>query len=115
MPEETQETVTSARAALAATAARVAAADRLLVETVRDAHRMAVESRERLAAIRAEIDAAVARRSVATPAAGADFARFLLAKNREIAEIVAEARADAESKAVALQELATEYRSAAAP
>ena len=113
MPEETQETVTSARAALAATAARVAAADRLLVETVRDAHRM--ESRERLAAIRAEIDAAVARRSVATPAAGADFARFLLAKNREIAEIVAEARADAESKAVALQELATEYRSAAAP
>lgn len=105
----------SARTALAATDARLAAADRLLAETVRDAHRVALESRERLAAIRAEIDAAVARRSVATPAAGADFGRFLLAKNRAIAEIVAAARADAESKAVAIQELTSEYRSAAAP
>lgn len=104
-----------ARAALASTDARLAAADRLLVETVRDAHRVALESRERLATIRAEIDAAVARRSVATPAAGADFGRFLLAKNREIAEIVAAARADVEAKAVVLQELAGEYRSAAAP
>ncbi len=115
MPEQTQDPLTSTRAVLGATDTRFADADRLLLETVRDAHRVATESTQQLAAIGAEVDAAVARRSTATSAAGQEFGRFLLAKNREIADIIAAARAAAEAKAVVLQSLVGEYRSASVP
>ena len=115
MPEQTQDPLTSTRAVLGATDTRFADADRVLLETVRDAHRVATESIQRLAAIGAEVDAAVARRSTATSAAGQEFGRVLLAKNREIADIIAAARAAAEAKAVVLQSLVGEYRSASVP
>lgn len=115
MPEDMRKPLASARATLGASGARLAEADRLLVDAVLGAHRVAAESSQRLAAIGAEIDAAVARHSSATPAAGRDFGRFLLAKNREISAIVAEARAESAAKAVVLRTLAGEYRSAALP
>lgn len=110
MSEEAQTPLTEAGAALAATEARLAAADRRLLDVLRAAHRVATEANQRLADIGEHIDAAAAGRSRATPASGREFGHFLVAKNREIAEIVAAARAESEAKAVVLQELVGEYR-----
>lgn len=130
MPEETPKSgaasaTSAALAAMAAMApagaqltandARLAEADRLLFEAVRQAHLVAAECRHRLAAVQGEIDAAVERRPVPTAAAGRDFGRLLLAKNNEISQIVAAARAESEAKAVVLHSLAGEYRSIATP
>lgn len=99
-----------ARAALAATDVRLAAADRRLLDVLRAAHRVATDASRRLADIGEHVDAAAAARSRATPAAGRDVGHLLVARNREIAQIVAAARAESEAKAVVLQELVDEYR-----
>lgn len=103
------EQLAVAGAALVATDARLAEADRLLIEAVRSAHRVAVESIRELEAVRAQIDAAVARRRTDTAAAAQEMSRFLLDANRRIAEIVRAARAESAAKAVALQALRGQY------
>lgn len=96
--------------ALAAADARLAEADRQLAGAVRTAHAVAVEAIGQLEEVRAEIDAAVARRRTDTAMAGREFSRFLLAKNRQITVIVDEARARSSAEAVALQALGRDYR-----
>ena len=99
----------TARAGLAAVDARLAEADRRLADLLGAAHRVAVEAIAGLRAIQDEIDAAVAARHTETSAAGRDFGRFLLAKNREITGIITAARVEAHAKTVALQDLARLY------
>lgn len=103
------EALTAARAALAETEARLAAADRVLADAVRDAYRSAVDSIRRLEAVRSDIDAAVARRRTDSAAAGREFGRFLLEKNREITAIVDEARSESHARTRELQSLIGRY------
>ncbi len=98
-----------ARAALAATDARLAEADRQLADAVCSAHRTAVESIRRIEAVQAQLEAAVARRRTDTSTAAQEFGRFLLDRTREITGIVTDARSEAESKALVLQALTAQY------
>lgn len=106
---ETGEVLSAARAALAATDARLADADRLLTDAVCSAHRTAVESIRRLETVRAEIEAAVTKRRTDTTTSAQELSRFLLERTREITGILTEARSEAETKAVALQALIPQY------
>jgi hypothetical protein len=100
----------SARAALTARDADLAEADRLLVEVVAAAHALAAESIARIEAIKADLDAVASGPSPDSPAAAHDATRLLVAKQREIADIVNDARAAAEAKTVVLQNLIERYR-----
>ena len=99
----------SAAADLAAARARLAEVDAVLIGVLRDAHLVAVESIDRLTACSDEIEAAVRARRTDTPAAGRQFAGFLLAKNREITAIVADARAASTAAAQAVRSLTAAY------
>lgn len=99
-----------AGAALAARDAALAGADRELAQVVRDAHDLARESIRRIDSVRAEIDAAVAGFRVDDSAEGREFARFLLDKNRDLIAVVTAARAAAEAKTAALQQLTARYQ-----
>jgi len=100
----------SARRALAARDADLADADRVLAETVADVHAIAVESIGRIDAIRAEVDAAVSDQPKGSAAGAHEFGRQLVAKNRDVADVVTEAAAIAQAKTVALQALQDIYR-----
>lgn len=104
------EALASARSALAARDRDLADADRELSAVVAGAYATATDAIRRLETIRAEIAAAVSGQSVATPAQGRAFARFLLDKQRELADVVSAAKADADAKVFALQELSARYR-----
>lgn len=108
---ESGQALTAARAALTARDAELAAADRVLRAIVAEAHAVAAESVDRIAAIRADIDAAPAGRSVDGPAAAHALSRLLIAKQREITAVVNAARAEVDAKTVALQGIAEQYRS----
>lgn len=107
---ETGDALDAARSALAARDGALAAADSALALVLDGAYRSAAGCVRRLDDLRAEIDVAVARGPFESAAAAREFGAFLVAKNREIIAIVAEARADAAAKAVALQALAEHYR-----
>lgn len=107
----TGDELASARAALAATDARLAESDRLLADTVCSAHRTAVESIRRIEAVQTQIEAAVTRRRTDTATAAQELGRFLLDRTREITGIVTDARSEAESKTLALQSLIEQYTS----
>ena len=104
------EALASARSALAARDRDLADADRELSALVSGAYATATAAIGRLETIHAEIAAAVGGQGVGTPAEGRTFARFLLDKQREILDIVTAARADADAKVSALQQLSYRYR-----
>jgi hypothetical protein len=102
--------VEAARALLAARDRDLAEADAELAEVVSSAHAAASEAIRKLDAVSAEIDAAVAQRAVTAPSEGREFARFLIAKQHEISDILTAARADADAKVAVLQQLLDRYR-----
>ena len=102
--------VEAARSLLAARDRDLAEADAELADVVSGAHAAATEAIRKLDAVSAEIEAAVAQRAVTAPSEGREFARFLIAKQREISDIVTAARADADTKVVVLQQLLDRYR-----
>ncbi|CAN5375621.1 hypothetical protein BH09ACT8_BH09ACT8_05750 [soil metagenome] len=98
--------------ALAAQHADVNEADRALAEVLVGAHAATVEGLRRLDAIETAIESALAEQDLLaldTPAGAHEFHRFLLAKHREIIDIVAQTAADGDAKAAALQGLLGRY------
>jgi hypothetical protein len=100
----------TARSLLADRDRDLAEADAQLADIVSSAHTAATEAIRKLDAVNAEIESAVAERAVSAPSEGREFARFLIAKQREISDILTAARADADAKAVVLQELQGRYQ-----
>jgi hypothetical protein len=109
------EALEAARSSLAARDRNLAEADAELAEVVSSAHAAATEAFRKLDAISAEIEAAVAQRAVAAPPEGREFARFLIAKQHEISDILTTARVDADAKVVVLQQLLDRYRVPSTP
>ena len=105
----------SARSLLAARDRELAQADAELAEVVASAHAAATEAIRKLDAVSAEIDAAVAQRTLAAPSEGREFARFLIGKQHEISDILTTARADADAKVVVLQKLLDRYWTPSTP
>ncbi len=89
-----------------------AEADRLLGEVLASAHAATRESVRRLDVIAEEIESAVVQRerlAVDTPLGVREFQRFLLAKQREIRAVVADASELARAKSVVLETLRERY------
>ena len=107
---ESGEALAAARAVLAARDSDLADADRELSAVVAGAYATATDAIRRLEAIQAEIAAAVTGQGVGTPAEGRAFARFLLDKQRELVDIISDAKADAAAKVSALEQLSARYR-----
>jgi hypothetical protein len=107
---DSSDALESARRALAARDADLADADQALAETVAGAHAIAVEAIGRIEAIGAELVAAAAAGPGDSSAAAHEVSRRLVAKNRDIAAVVSEAKAAAHAKTVALKELTDRYR-----
>jgi len=100
------------QAALASQHSTVADADRVLAEALVSAHAAIRESISRLDAIADEIDRAVpdqANLAVDTPMGAREFQKFLVAKQREIAAIVANARELDGAKSAVLERLRAQY------
>ncbi len=104
------EALEAARSLLAARDRDLAEADAELVEVVSGAYAAATEAIRKLDAVGTEIETAVAGQAVAGPAEGREFARLLLAKQREISDILLAARADADAKVVEFQRLLDRYQ-----
>ena len=104
------DALAAARRALAARDADLADADRALAETLAGAHAIAVESIGRLEAISAEIDSAATEQSHDSAAGAREVSRQLVARNREITEVISAAKAAVDAKTVALKELTGRYQ-----
>lgn len=115
MSEQTGPSVAAIQARQAAMASQhdsVAEADRVLTEVLASAHAAMRESIRRLDAIADEIERAVPQHNtlaVDTPMGAREFQKFLVAKQREIAAVVADARELDRSKTAVLQSLRGEY------
>jgi len=112
MTGDSRDALVSAREALTAQMRSVAAADRILADTVRGAYVVASESLRRITVLQSEIDAAVAL-PVWSYASAPELHRFLLAKNRQLIGILSEANSSAATKTVVLQRLSDSYLPAA--
>lgn len=102
------------QAALADQHRTVADADRVLAEVLATAHAAMGESIRRLDAIADEIERVAPDQdhlAVDTPMGAREFQRFLVAKQREIAAIVADARELDRAKTAVLEELRAHYAS----
>ncbi|SPM39576.1 hypothetical protein MNAB215_1791 [Mycobacterium numidiamassiliense] len=100
------------QSALASQHGSVADADRVLSEVIASAHAAIRESIRRLDAIAEEIDRAVpnhAALAADTPMGAREFQKFLIAKQREIAAVVAAAHQMDSAKAAVLQSLREQY------
>lgn len=100
------------QAALADQHGTVADADRVLTEVLASAHTAIRESVRRLDAIAGEIERAASDQdhlAVDTPMGAREFQRFLVAKQREIAAIVADAHELDRAKTAVLEELRAHY------
>jgi Domain of unknown function (DUF4226) len=100
------------QAALARQHAAAADADRALAEALASAHAATVEGVRRLDAIGAEIDRAVANQTAIgldTSMGAREFQRFLIAKQREILAVVADARELDAAKKALLEKLTAHY------
>jgi hypothetical protein len=100
------------QSALVSQHSAAAEADRVLAEALASAHASARESIRRLDAIGEELDRAAADRTdlaVDTPMGVREFQRFLVAKQREIAAVVADARELDRAKRAALDGLRAQY------
>lgn len=107
---ESPDPLESARRALAARDADLAAADRALADAVAEVHAIAVASIRRLDAIGAELDAIATAAPNDSPSAAHELSRYLIAKNRDIAAVVNDAKVAAQAKAIVLKELSVRYR-----
>jgi hypothetical protein len=108
--------IQSRQSALASQHGAAADADRVLAEVLASAHAATRESLRRLDAIADEIDRAATGRAglaVDTPVGAREFQKFLVAKQREIAAVVADAQQLSHAKRVVLEGLRTQYESAA--
>ncbi len=104
--------IAASSSALAIHHAGVAEADRALSEALLAAHAATVEGLRRLDAIETDIESAVAQQdtlALDTAAGALQLQRFLLAKHREIIDIVEQTAADAEAKRAVLQGLLSRY------
>ncbi len=100
------------QSALASQHGTVAGADRALTEVLASAHAAIRESIRRLDAIAEEIDRAAVHQAafgIDTPLGAREFQRFLLAKQREIAAVVAGARDLDHAKKAVLDDLRSQY------
>jgi hypothetical protein len=100
------------QAALAKQHSAVADADQVLADAVASAHAAMRESVRRLDAIAAELDQAVANQAglaVDTPMGAREFQRFLVAKQHEIAAVVADAQELDRAKKAVLEGLRALY------
>ncbi len=100
------------QSALASQHGTAADADRVLAEVLASAHAAIRESIRRLDAIAEEIDRAAQHQAglaVDTPMGAREFQKFLLAKQREIAAIVVDARELDHAKKAVLQNLRAQY------
>ncbi len=115
MSEQEQSSLAAIRArqaAMATSHGAVADADRLLAEAIADAHAVLRESVSRLDAIAAEIDRVASGQAdpaVDTPMGAREFQKFLVAKQREIAAVVAHAHELDHAKSAVLQSLREQY------
>ncbi len=112
MTGDSRDALVSAGEALTAQTRSVAAADRILADTVRGAYVVASESLRRITVLQSEIDAAVAL-PVRGYAGAGELHRFLLDKNRQLTVILSEANSSAAAKTVVLQQLSDSYLPAA--
>jgi len=104
------------QAALVSQHGAAAEADRVLEELLASAHAALRESIRRLDAIAAEIDRVVPGQSdqgVDTPLGAREFQTFLVAKQREIAAVVAHAHELDHAKAAVLESLRAQYAGSA--
>jgi Domain of unknown function (DUF4226) len=115
MSEQTGPGLAAIQARQSALATRhdtVAEADRVLMDVLASAHAAMRESIRRLDAIGDEIERAVPRHNslaVDTPMGAREFQNFLVAKQREIAAVVADARELDRAKTAVLESLRGEY------
>lgn len=113
MPEQPSlEAVEARRSALASQHGAASEADRVLNEVLISAHHAARESVRRLDSIADQIEHATvnqANLALDTPMGAREFRKFLLAKQREIASVVAEAREFGQTKQAVLQSLRAQY------
>jgi Domain of unknown function (DUF4226) len=115
MSEQSRPSVAAIRARQAALANQhgaVADADRVLAEVLASAHVAIRESIRRLDAIADEIERAAPDRdhfAVGTPMGAREFQKFLVAKQREIATIVADAHELDRAKTAVLEGLRAQY------
>jgi hypothetical protein len=106
------EVIQARQAAMATLHGTVADADRVLAEALAEAHAVLRESVSRLDAIAAEIDRVAsghADPAVDTPMGAREFQKFLVAKQREIAAVVAHAHDLDRTKSAVLQSLRAQY------
>ncbi len=97
---------------LASQHSTAAEADRVLAAALTGAHAATRESLRRLDTIAEEIDRAATGRAdlaVDTPVGGREFQRFLVAKQREITAVVADAHELDRAKRAVLDRLRAEY------
>ncbi|MFP1153995.1 DUF4226 domain-containing protein [Mycobacterium sherrisii] len=115
MAEQAGPSLAAIRAQQSALATRhdsLADADRTLLDVLAAAHAASRENIERLDAIAEEIEHAVpiyAGLAMDTPLGAREFQRFLVAKQREIAAVVADARELDRAKAAVLERLRGTY------
>ncbi len=119
MSEQARPLVAAIQARQSALASRhstAADADRVLAEVLASAHAATRESIRRLNAIAEEIDRAAQAQTdlaVDTPMGAREFQRFLVAKQREIAAVMADAHELDRAKKAVLDSLRARYAASA--
>jgi Domain of unknown function (DUF4226) len=119
MPEQVGRSIDAIgerQAALSARHTAAAEADRALADALAEAHAATVEAVRRLDGIEAEIDAAVANQAALaldTAMGAREFQKFLIAKQREIAAVVSNARELGDAKKAVVDELHEHYTGSA--
>ncbi|HTX97946.1 MAG TPA: DUF4226 domain-containing protein [Mycobacterium sp.] len=101
------------QSALATQHGATADADRVLADVLASADATMRESTKRLDTIAEEIDDAAAHRAdlaIDTPVGAREFQKFLLAKQREIAAVVSDAREFGRAKRAVLEGLRDHYK-----
>lgn len=112
MPESSAAAARARQSALSSQHDGAADADRILAQVIASAHASARESVRRLDAIAEQIDHATRHQAdlaIDTPLGAREFQRFLAAKQREIAAVVADARELDRSNKTVLENLRAQY------
>ena len=112
MPESSVAAARERQSALSGQHGAAADADRILTQVLVSAHASARESVRRLDAIAEQIDRATQHQAdlaIDTPLGAREFQRFLAAKQREIVEVVADARELDRSHKAVLENLRAQY------
>ena len=104
------DALAAARRALAARDADLADADRVLAETSPARTPSRSSPSAVIEAISAEIDSAATEQSHDSAAGAREVSRQLVARNREITEVISAATAAVDAKTVALKELTGRYQ-----